>query len=176
MECFHLLRRESDRATMNLLAMAAFSGILSTLLVALIIGSASNVTPGQLRTLDLAKFVLCLSFYVYGGRYVLTETSALAEQIVMKMRLRILEKIRRSNLLRFEEVGTARSYSILNESATTLSSSASSIAGAFSSAVMLIFATFYVAYLSLVAFIMMFGVSAVGILYSRKLARTWKRC
>jgi putative ATP-binding cassette transporter len=67
------------------------------------------------------------------------------------------------NLPWYEQVGTARIYSVLDESATILSLSASSIAGAFSSSVMLIFATLHVAYLSLIAFIMLFAVSAVGI-------------
>ena len=164
MEFLRLLRSESDRNTAYLLVVAGFSGLLGTLLIALIIGAAQKVAPGQLDLLDLAKFAFCLACYVLGRRYSIVQASALAERIVMKMRLRILDRIRRSNLLRFEQVGTARVYSVLNESAATLSSSANYIASGFSSAVMLIFATFYVAYLSFLAFVMTFGVILAGIL------------
>jgi putative pyoverdin transport system ATP-binding/permease protein len=164
MEFLRLLRSESDRTTINLVLMAVFSGVLSTLLIALIIGSARTVVPGQLNILDLAKFVLCLVFYIYGRRYVQIETDAFAERIVTKMRLRILDRIRRANLLRYEQVGTARIYSVLNESAATLSTSASYISTGFASAVMLSFATLYVAYLSLLAFVMTLAVIAGGIL------------
>jgi putative pyoverdin transport system ATP-binding/permease protein len=164
MEFLRLLRSESNRDTTYLLIVAGFSGLLGTLLVALIIASAQKVSPGQLDALDLAKFAFCLVCYIFGRRYILVESSALAERIVMKMRLRILDKIRRANLSRFEQVGTARIYSVLNESAVTLSSSAGYIANGFSSAVMLIFATFYVAYLSLSAFVMTFGVILAGFL------------
>jgi putative ATP-binding cassette transporter len=164
MEFLRLLRRESDRDTTYLLLVAGFSGLLGTLLVALIIASAQKVSPGQLDALDLAKFAFCLVCYILGRRYILVESSALAERIVMKMRLRILDEIRRADLLRFERVGTARIYSVLNESAVTLSSSAAYIANGFSSAVMLIFATFYVAYLSLSAFVMTFAVILAGLL------------
>ncbi len=164
MDFLRLLRSESDRSTINLLAMAVFSGILSTLLVALIIGSARNVSPGQLRLLDLAKFILCLTFYIYSRRYVLVETGALAERIITKMRLRILDKVRHANLFRYEQVGTARVYSVMNESAALLSAAAGYISSGFASAIMLVFAALYVAYLSLPAFVMTVAVIAGGIL------------
>jgi putative pyoverdin transport system ATP-binding/permease protein len=163
MEFLRLLRSESDRGTLNLLLVAVFSGILSTLLIALIIQSARSLSPGHLQLLDFAKFILCLAASVYARRYVLNETSALTERIVMKMRLRILEKIRNSSLLQYEQVGRARMYSALNESAVTLAASASHVVAGFSSAVMLIFATFYVASLSLFAFMITLASISVGV-------------
>jgi len=164
MDFLRLLRSESDRETMNLLAVAVFSGLLSTLLIAQIIGSARTVSPGRLDPFDLAKFVFCLVSYVFARRYVATRTSALAERVAMKIRLRILEQVRRSSLLGYERLGRAQIYSALNEAADTFSSSASYILTGFSSVVMLIFATLYVAYLSLVAFAMILALVGVGIL------------
>jgi putative pyoverdin transport system ATP-binding/permease protein len=164
MEFLRLLRSESGRDTAYLLVVGGFSGLLGTLLVALIIAAAQKVAPGQLDALDLAKFAFCLACYILGRGYSLVQASALAERIVTKMRLRILDRIRHSDLLRLELVGTARVYSVLQESAATLSSSASSIVSGFSSAVMLVFATFYVAYLSFPAFVMTFSVILAGFL------------
>jgi putative ATP-binding cassette transporter len=168
MEFLRLLRSESDRGTLILLLVAVFSGIASTLLIALIIQSTRSLSPGHLQLLDFAKFLLCLAASVYARRYVLSETSALTERIVMKMRLRILEKIRNSGLLQYEQVGRARMYSALNESAVTLAGSASHVVAGFSSAVMLIFATFYVAALSLLAFLITLASISIGVvLYFR---------
>jgi putative ATP-binding cassette transporter len=167
MEFLRLLRSESDRDTTYLLVVAVFSGLLSTLLVALIIGSAANVSPGRLDLLNLTKFVFSLAAYAFSRRYIQMQTTALAERIVMKTRLRVLDKIRRSNLLQYEHVGRAQVTTVLNECALTLSSSAGFIATGFSSAIMLVFATFYVAYLSLRAFLLTFVLIAAGcILYS----------
>jgi putative pyoverdin transport system ATP-binding/permease protein len=169
MEFVRLLRGESDRDTIRLLTVAVFSGIVSTLLVALIISSARRVSPGRLDLLNLSAFLLCLASYVFARRYTLIGTNALAERIIMKMRLRILNKIRHSHLLRYERVGRAEIYSALNDSALTLSTSASYISTGFASAVMLVSAMFYVAYLSTAAFVLI--VVAVGagcILYANR--------
>jgi putative ATP-binding cassette transporter len=164
MEFLRLLRSHSDRDAINLLVVAAFSGVLGTLLVVQIMGSATKVSPGRLELLDLAKFVLCLASYVFARRYVATKTSALTERIAIKMRLHILEQIRRSSLIGYEKVGAAHIYSTLNEAAGTFSSSASYITTGFSSCVMLIFATMYVAYLSPLAFVIILAVIVAGIL------------
>jgi putative ATP-binding cassette transporter len=165
MEFLRLLRSESDRDTTNLLILAVFSGLLNTLLIALIIGSARNVSPGRLDLLNLSKFLLCLGAYVFSRRYIQMHTTALAERIVMKTRLRVLDKIRRSNLLQYEHVGRAQITTVLNECALTLSSSAGFIATGFSSAIMLAFATFYVAYLSMRAFLLTLGLVVVGCIW-----------
>ena len=165
MEFLRLLRSESDRDTTNLLILAVFSGLLSTLLIALIIGSASSISPGRLDLLNLAKFSLCLAAYVFSRRYIQMHTTALAERIVMKTRLRVLDKIRHSNLLQYEHVGRAQITTVLNECALTLSTSAGFLATGFSSAVMLAFATCYVAYLSIRAFLLTLGLVVLGCIW-----------
>jgi cyclic peptide transporter len=167
MEFLRLLRDESDRDTLRLLTVAVFSGIVSTLLVALIISSARRVSPGHLDLLSLSAFLLCLASYVFARRHTLIGTNALAERIIMKMRLRILDKIRHSNLLQYERVGRAEVYSALNDSAVTLSTSVSYISTGFASGVMLASAMFYVAYLSTAAFVLILvAVGAGCILYA----------
>jgi putative pyoverdin transport system ATP-binding/permease protein len=152
MEFLRFLRAQSNRGATGLVVVSVFSGLLSTLLIALIISSAGNISPGRLDLLNLAKFVLCLAAYVLSRRYLQTQSTAQTEEIVVKSRLRVLDKIRRSNLLQYERLGRGQISTVLNESAMTLSASAGFIATGFSSALMLVFATFYVAYLSMRAF------------------------
>ena len=64
MEFLRVLRSESDRDTRNLLIVAVFSGILGILLVALIVGSAQKVSPGQLDTVNLVTSSSALSLTV----------------------------------------------------------------------------------------------------------------
>jgi putative pyoverdin transport system ATP-binding/permease protein len=109
--------------------------------------------------------MLCLTAYVFSRRYIQTHTTALAERIVMKTRLRVLDKIRCSNLLQYEHVGRAQITTVLNECALTLSSSAGFIATGFSSAIMLVFATFYVAYLSMRAFLLTLALVVAGLIW-----------
>ena len=75
MEFLCVFRSESDRDTRNLLIVAVFSGILSILLVALIVGSAQKVSPGQLDTVNLVTFIFCLFAYMFARRYVATQSS-----------------------------------------------------------------------------------------------------
>jgi putative ATP-binding cassette transporter len=100
---------------------------------------------------------------VLSKRYVLMQSSGLAEEIVSKVRIRIVDKIRKSNLLLFERLGHAHIYSALNGSAFTISSSAGYISSGLSSVFMLLLAAGYVAFLSIPAFLLTILCVGVGV-------------
>jgi putative ATP-binding cassette transporter len=180
MELFRLFRDEADGDGAKLVTATIFSGIVNALLVAVVIMAASHTSvpsedsePASAYVYSavanstwsyLALFVLCLLAYTLSRRYVLTQSANLAERIVTKIRIRIVDKIRRSNLLLYERVGRSHIYSALNESTFTISSSASSIVSGLSAIFMLGFATLYVAYLSLPAFWLTLACIVAGVL------------
>jgi putative ATP-binding cassette transporter len=187
MEFFRLLWDESRRDCVRIIIVDLFAGIANAALVAVIIISArsaasAGAAQGTIRrslahlyspdkdrpAFYLVLFAIALSAFLFGRRFVMIRTGALAERIVAKIRLRIIDKIRRSNLLLYERVGKSHIYSALNESTFTLSSSATYIAMGLSAAFMLLFSIGYIAFLSLPAFLLTVGALAGGVwIYSQ---------
>jgi putative ATP-binding cassette transporter len=85
-------------------------------------------------------------------RYSLNHTTRLTEAIVERMRVRMSDKIRRSELLYFERVGQTLFMTILTKETQMISNTASMAINAASSAVMLVCSFLFIAYLSLPAF------------------------
>jgi putative ATP-binding cassette transporter len=181
MEFFRLFREESQGDGAKLVTVTIFSGVVNALLVAVIIMAAKHASsppppdtegvrayvyvPTDNSTLVyLGLFAMCLLAFALTRRYVLTRSAEMAEHIVARIRIRIMDKIRHSNLLLYERVGRSHIYSALNESTFTLSSSASYIATGLSAAFMLGCATLYIAYLSRPAFVLTVACITVGVL------------
>jgi putative pyoverdin transport system ATP-binding/permease protein len=186
MAFLRLLWNESRTDCIRLIAVDLFSGLVSAALAAIIIfsagaaASAARIDKAQsylayLYTDHVAQtsfylvlFVVAIVAFLLSRRFVMIHTGELAERIVAKTRIRIIDKIRQSNLLLYERVGKSHIYSALQESTITLSTSAGQIATGFSSAIMLFFTISYVGYLSVPAFVLtLIAISAGILLYIR---------
>jgi len=179
MDLYRLFREQSGDDGVRLVSVTVFSGIVNAILVGVVIMSAKHASSSMesldntlsypysftdgLTFIHVCLFGLSLLALVLSKRYALTQSSSLAEKIVSKVRIRIIDKIRNSNLLLFERLGHSHIYSALNDSAFTISSSAVYVSSALSSVFMLLLAAGYVAFLSLPAFLLTLLCVAVGV-------------
>ena len=188
MAFLRLLWNESRQECIRIIVVDLFSGLLNAALAAIIIFSAGaaasaardeNTRRSYLAYLYtdhvaqtsfyLVLFVIAIVAFLLSHRFVLIHTGALAERIVSKTRIRIIDKIRQSNLLLYERVGKSHIYSALQQSTMTLSTSAGQIAAGFSAAIMLFFTIGYIAFLSLPAFVLtLIAISAGVLIYMRR--------
>ena len=190
MTFLRLLWNESRRDCIRIVIVDLFSGLLNAALAAIIVfsaGAAAAAARNQdtersylayLYTDHVAQtsfylifFIVAIVAFLFSRRFVMIHTGKLAERIVAKTRVRIIDKIRQSNLMLYERVGKSHIYSALQQSTMTLSTSASQISSGFSAAVMLFFTSAYIAYLSLPAFVLTVIAISAGILmymHSRK--------
>ena len=152
MNFFRFLRKESQDNCVRLIVVAVVAGIINSVLVAIIITSASSAKPGSLQIRNFVLFGLSFGAFVYCRHYTLDRTGTLAERIITKVRLRIVNKIRHSNLLHYERLGRSHIYTTLAQDTLSLSQSATLIANSFSSAIMVVFACAYIGFLSKPAF------------------------
>jgi putative pyoverdin transport system ATP-binding/permease protein len=188
MAYLRLLWKESRQDCIRLIVVDVFSGLLQAALAAIIIFSAGTAASAARvekmgsylaylykdnvaqTSFYLVLFVISIVAFLLTRRFVMIHTGELAERIIAKTRIRIIDKIRQSNLLLYERVGKAHIYSALQESATTLSTSASQIATGFSSAIMLFFTIGYIGYLSLPALVLtLITISAGVLMYMRRI-------
>jgi putative ATP-binding cassette transporter len=152
MDFIRFLRKEAGTYGTRIAVVTLAGGLVSALMVTIILGAASAATD-QTQTLRyLLMFALALAGQMLAKRYSLNHTTRLTEAIVERMRVRMSDKIRRSELLYFERVGQTLFMTILTKETQMISNTAAMAINAASSAVMLFCSFLFVAYLSLPAF------------------------
>ena len=167
MEFIRFLRKESGRYGTRIAAVTLFAGIANAVIMAVILGAASTAANTQVNVQYLVMFVLALVALMVAKRYSLNHTTRLTEQIVERLRVRMSDKIRRSELLYFEKVGQVQFMTILTKETQMISNTASMTISAAASAVMLVASFAFVAWLSLPAFFLSLGAIALAVLAYR---------
>jgi putative ATP-binding cassette transporter len=145
------IRSESDELRLPLLLMAVFAGIVNGLAVAVAIRTVSMLEPGNLNFPQFVQFAACLVAFWFSKEHVLNRTTKIVEKIILKIRVRILEKLRQTDLLVFEGMDRGKIFSTLSTDAITISVASDAIINAGSSVVMLLFIAGYIAVLSMPA-------------------------
>lgn len=167
MEFIRFLRKESGRYGARIAAVTLFAGIVNGLIVAVILGAASAAVDQSRNLQFLLMFGVCLLALMLAKRYSLSHTTRLTEEIVERLRVRLSDKIRRSELLYFEKIGQTQFMTILTKETQMISNTASMAINAAASAVMLIVSFLFVAYLSLPAFFLSLGAVALAVVAYR---------
>jgi len=167
MEFIRFLRKESGRDGTRIALVTLFGGVVNGLMVAVILGAASTATNSAVNVQYLVMFLLALLALMLAKRYSLNHTTRLTEEIVERLRVRLSDKIRRSELLYFEKVGQVQFMTILTKETQMISNTASMAISASASAVMLVVSFLFVAYLSLPAFFLSLGAIALTVLAYR---------
>lgn len=162
MQFLDFLRREADALTSRLILVATAAGLFNGALIAVIIQAAQG-KPGEAgQIMLLALFGLCFAGYAVGRKFVMDKTTTIVDTVVAKVRLRLSDRVRRSELRDYEEVGPNSIRTALQQEAQTVSESSLVLVEALSGAVMLVFAFMYVAYLSMISFVVVLGCTSVG--------------
>jgi putative ATP-binding cassette transporter len=160
MEFLRFLQRESGVLGRQIAVVTLLGGAVSGLMVTIILGAASAATSDGESFRYLLMFLVALGAMVTAKRFSLRHTGRLTEEIVERLRMRVADKVRRAELLFFETTGPAQFMTLLTKETQTISSTVSMAINASASAVMLIVAFLFIAYLSIPAFLLTLG--AIG--------------
>lgn len=172
MDLLHFLQKESGVFGRRIALVTFLGGIVSGLMMTIILGAASTSTSPDHNLRFLLLFAVALAALLVAKRYSLRHTGRLTESIIEGIQLRITDKIRRSDLFFFEQIGPAQFMTLLTKETQTISSAASMMVNAASSAVMLIVAFFFVAYLSIPAFLLTLAAVGVAVIAYRMSLKT----
>lgn len=167
MEFFRFLQRESGAVGRQIAVVTLLGGAVSGLMMTIILGSASSATSDGESFRYLLMFLIALGAMVTAKRFSLRHTGRLTEEIVERLRMRVADKVRRAELLFFETTGPAQFMTLLTKETQTISSTVSMAINASASAVMLIVAFLFIAYLSIPAFLLTLGAIATTVLAYR---------
>jgi putative ATP-binding cassette transporter len=154
MSFFDLVRHEMQGSLPRLVIMSALAGVSNAALLAAINAASQGASEGKPSLWAAALFVVSLLLFVKTQNYVLIASTVEIEAIVHKLRVRLMDQVRRSELVPLETIGRARIVAGITRDTGTLTAAANMLAFAASGVVLLFFVGFYVAYLSLLAFAM----------------------
>lgn len=164
MEFFRFLQRESGAIGRRVGVVTFLGGAVSGLMVTIILAAAPAAAKPEESFRFLLLFTVALVAMMAAKRYSLRHTGQLTESIVERLRLRITDKIRRADLLFFENTGSAQFMSLLTKETQVISSTVSMAINATSAAVMLFVSFLFIAYLSVAAFALTLGAIAIAVL------------
>ena len=164
-EFFQFVRRESVEFRTPLILVAIFSGIVNGLAISVAVRTVFLIRPGEVNVQQLIKLAACVVCFWISKEYVLNRTISIVEDIVERIRYRILDKIRGTELLLFEQMDSGRIFSTLSTDAITISMSAAAAINACSSLVMLLFIVMLIGAASLHALLLTGGMIMLAVFF-----------
>ncbi len=178
MKLLHLIRKESSVNFRSLLILTIVSGLAQGVLLSIINNAAAAASFDRVNFRYLCLFAVAIATFIITKQKVLSRSFVMTEEVIARLRIRISDKLRRSNLAVVERIGKPRIEGRLTQDTLTISQSAGEIANAAQSAVMIIVCVLYMALLSKAAFLITIGLIVGGIsIYLRNqrlLNREWQ--
>ena len=162
MSFFQLVRREMQGSLGRLAFVSALGGVSTTLILGAINSGAQNADKGQVSFWAAALFVISLLLFIQTQHYILITTTAEIGAIIHKMRVRLMDYVRRAELLPLELIGRGEIVSAITMETVTLTQASNTLAFAVQGMLLILLVTGYVAYLSFFAFVLCVVIVGVG--------------
>ena len=147
----------------RLVFMFGLGGISIASILAAINAGAHAVDSGKPSLWSAILFIVALILFIKTQHYNLITTTAEIEAIIHKVRTRLMNQIRQSELLPLDRIGRAEIVAAVSKETAILTQASNSLAFMVQGSILLIFVATYVAYLSLLAFalsVIIVGVAA----------------
>ena len=149
MSFLQLVRREMHGSLPKLLVMSGLGGIST----AAILGAINSGLQSGSTLWGATVFVIALVLFIKTQSYVTITTTAEIESIIHKIRIRLMDQIRHSELLSIEAIGRARIVAAITSDTAILTQASNMLAFTVQGAVLIVFVAIYVAFLSLAAIV-----------------------
>jgi putative pyoverdin transport system ATP-binding/permease protein len=154
MSFFELVRSEWRGSLRKLLFMASLGGISSAAILGAINAGAQAANEGKKASLwALALFVIALYLFIKTQVYVTTTITGEIEAVIHRVRVRLLNQIRHSELLAVDRIGRSRIIAAITGDTSILTQASNTLCYSVQAPILILFIAIYVAYLSISAFI-----------------------
>ncbi|HEY0789419.1 MAG TPA: cyclic peptide export ABC transporter [Chthoniobacterales bacterium] len=167
MDFLRFLERESKTLDRRLLILGALAALINMFIIFSLTVAAGKAVQGQSTLGQLLSVVLALAAYWLSEGFVMRRVTIAVEQIVQTVRVRIIDKIRSSDLASIESLGRAAPYNVVSTHAMNISRGATGIVGAFTASVLLVWAFLIILYISRTAFLILIAALAFLLLTLR---------
>jgi putative pyoverdin transport system ATP-binding/permease protein len=164
MEFFRFLEKESEVFDRRLLILGCLAAVINLFLLFALTSAATRAVQHELNLLGFAAAMAGLFTYWLSQGFVLRRMTIVVEGIVERVRLRIVGKIRYSDLASIENIGRASTYNAVSTHALNVSRGAIGIVTAFSALALLCCASLLILCISVTAFLILAGATAAIIM------------
>jgi putative ATP-binding cassette transporter len=166
MPFFRLVRHEFHGSLWRLGFMSVVGGISNAAILAAINAGAQAAQQGTFNLWSAALFVVALVLFIRAQSYILIVSSAESEAIIHRVRVRLLDEVRRAELLGLDGIGRSEIMVTITKDLSTLTQAANMLAFGAQGVVLVFFVALYVAYYSPLAFLLsVLIVGGAGFLY-----------
>ena len=162
MSFLQLVRREMQGSLSRLAFVSAMGGVSTTAIIGAINAGAGAADRGEISLWSAGFFVVALLLFIQTQHYILITTTAEIGAIIHKLRVRLMDYIRRAELLPLETIGRAEIVSAINGDTAILTQASNMLAFAVQGALLITLVTIYVAYLSFTAFVLSVVIVGTG--------------
>lgn len=160
------LDSEADYPRTRLIVFSVIAGMANGGLLAVINHGAGLVgefsSSGAIQVHYLAIFAVVLALFTYTKKHTLDRAAILVEEVLLKVRKRISDKLRHTELEFIERYGHAHIYNCLFQDTLQISQSSTVVFASIQAAIMLFFAMVYIAWLTPEGFLLTVGAIALG--------------
>ncbi len=176
MRLFHTVLRYIPENIKPLLLMNVLAAIAVISFVGLVSTAAQEAAAGRISARLLLMFAITVTLLHVTHIYTLVTASRDTERLIHKLRIRLFDLVRRTDLVTVERIGNASLQGVLSQDTQVLAQVLPMLVIGFQQAVMLLFLAAYLAWLSPLACILAFGFAGlvVAVRFKRvKVLRTF---
>jgi putative ATP-binding cassette transporter len=163
MNLLKLLRQESALKFHRIALIAAIAGGSNALVLAIINAAAEESVNHEGNFRQLVMFIIVIFIYMVSQRSILVTSTANVEEVVHRIRLRLIGQVRRTDLNSLEHIGRAEIFASISKETTTITQAASTLINALQSGILIVFTMIYIGYLSMPAFFISIGFTLMAV-------------
>lgn len=165
MKLLDFFNRESEAPKKQLIFTALTSGLANGYLLIIINNAAETINGGaELQVQHFLMFLLDLMLLAYTKQYTLKHATMAAEDAIDRVRTRVADKLRHTELQYIETVGHTSIYTRIAQDTSLISESAIMLANACQQIIVVVMCLLYIAWLSLPGFFLTVSLLGVAIL------------
>ena len=176
MSFFQLVRREMHGSIPRLAFMSLLGGVSNAAILASINAGSQGQSNHSPSLWASALFIVSLLLFVKTQHYVNVTWAVEIEAIIHRLRVRLMDAVRRSELMSIETIGRSRIVGTITSDAAILKQASRILIFSVQGLVLILFVAFYIAYLSLAAFLLstaIIGIAAVILHDKNRLLKHW---
>ncbi len=168
MRLFHTVAREIPANLKPIMIMNVLAAI-STIAFVGLVSAAQEVEVDGVSARLMLMFIITVIMIQITHNYTLMTASQDAEQLIHKLRIRLFDLVRKTDLLTIEKIGHSSLQGVLTQDTQVLAQILPLLAIGLQQAIMLVFLAGYLAWLSPISCVLAFGLAgiAVGVQFAK---------
>ena len=168
MRLFNPAVREIPENMKSLLWVNTISALSTTAFISIVPAATKEAAGGRISLRMLLLFVLVVVIIHFTQIFTLVTASRDTERLIHKLRIRIFDLVRRSDLVTIDRIGRANLQSVLTQEMQVLAEVLPMIVVGSQHAIILVFLAIYLAWLSPVACLLAFGLAGLTVVVRLK--------